>query len=327
MNRLALAGDVMLGRGVNGALEGMGPEEPWGDVPPLLRSADLRIVNLECASTAHRTPWSRTPKVFHFCAAPSAVEVPRAANISACSLANNHTLDFEEQGLLGTIEHLDAAGIRRAGAGRDLEEATRPALLDTGSEGEGRVAFVAFTDDEPPFAAGPDRPGTNHLPTSLAPDVLRRVEAAIGEAREAGASTIVFSDHRGPSVVLRPRDLFRRFARAAVDRGADVYHGHSAHVFQGAEVYRGNPILLDAGDFVDDHAMDPKMRNDRSFLFRISLEGGELRRLTPLCGFREGRGFEPCWSPTSYNPQSAVGSSRTSGRANFRRSGGCLEKR
>ena len=38
--------------------------------------------------------------------------------MNACSLANNHTLDFEEKGLLDTLEHLEAAGIRYAGAGR-----------------------------------------------------------------------------------------------------------------------------------------------------------------------------------------------------------------
>lgn len=76
------------------------------------------------------------------------------ACIDACSLANNHTLDFEERGLLDTLEHLDAADIRHTGAGRDEREAARPALLQARAE---RVAFVAFTDNEPPFAAGPDK--------------------------------------------------------------------------------------------------------------------------------------------------------------------------
>jgi poly-gamma-glutamate synthesis protein (capsule biosynthesis protein) len=80
-------------------------------------------------------------------------------------------------------------------------------------------------------------------------------------------------------MVLRPPGAFRRFARAVVDLGADVYYGHSAHVFQGVEVYRGKPILYDTGDFIDDYAVDPELRNDRSFLFRVSVEGGELRRL------------------------------------------------
>jgi poly-gamma-glutamate capsule biosynthesis protein CapA/YwtB (metallophosphatase superfamily) len=276
MITVALAGDVMLGRGVNETLRGVRPEEPWGDVLPLLLSADLRIINLECAVTGHRRPWSRTPKVFHFRADPIAVEVLRAASVDACSLANNHTLDFEEEGLLDTLRYLDDAGIRHAGAGRDLEEAARPTVLGVPPE---RVVLVAFTDNEPPFAAGPDKPGTNYLPVSMEPEALVRVEEAIGAAREEGAEIVVFSNHWGPNMVERPPELFRRFARAVVDRGADVYYGHSAHVFQGVEIYCGKPILYDTGDFIDDYAVDPRLRNDRSFLFRVTAEDGELRRL------------------------------------------------
>jgi len=273
MTTLALAGDVMLGRGVNERLGAARPEEPWGDTLTLLHSADLRIVNLECAITEHDHPWSRTPKVFHFRADPRAIDVLRTARVDACSLANNHTLDFEEKGLLDTLAHLETAGILYAGAGRNLEEAARPNLL------EGGVALIACTDNEPPFAAGPDRPGTNYLPVSLAPEVMRRVEEAVGEARDAGAKTIVFSDHWGPNMVERPRDVFRRFARAVLDRGADVFYGHSAHVFQGVEIYRRKPILYDTGDFIDDYAVDPRLRNDRSFLFLLSMNGSDLERL------------------------------------------------
>lgn len=64
MRTLALAGDVMLGRGVNDALRSMRPAGPWGDVLPLLAQADLRIVNLECALTSHSGAWSRSWKMF-----------------------------------------------------------------------------------------------------------------------------------------------------------------------------------------------------------------------------------------------------------------------
>lgn len=273
---LNLAGDVMLGRGVNEALVELPPEEVWGDMLPLLLEGDLRIVNLECAITTHKRPWTRTPKVFHFRADPRAVEVLSAARIDAVSLANNHTLDFEERGLLDTIAHLRAAGIAWAGAGANAEEASRPAILEAGGE---RVGLVAFTDNEPPFAAGPGRPGTNYLPVSVEGEVLERVEEAIARAREAGAGVVVFSNHWGPNMVERPPERFRRFARAVVDLGADVYYGHSAHIFQGVEIYRGRPILYDTGDFVDDYAVDPRLRNDWSFLFRVEVGGGGLRRL------------------------------------------------
>jgi poly-gamma-glutamate capsule biosynthesis protein CapA/YwtB (metallophosphatase superfamily) len=274
---LALCGDVMLGRGVNETLDLAHPEAPWGDVLPLLSSADLRIVNLECALTARKQPWSRTPKVFHFRADPQAVEVLKAARIDACSLANNHTLDFEEQGLLDTLACLEAAGIQYAGAGRDRKEAARPALL-----AGGQVALVAFTDNEPAFSARPDRPGTNYLPVSRELEVLRRVEEVLQSAREAGAQTVVFSNHWGPNMVERPSESFRRFARAVIDRGAHLYYGHSAHVCQGVEIYRGRPILYDTGDFIDDYAVDPYLRNDRSFLVFVSLEGGAPVRLELL---------------------------------------------
>ena len=280
MITVALVGDVMLGRRVNEALRTLRPKQTWGDVLPLLISADLRIVNLECAITDHNQPWTRTPKVFHFRADSSAVEVLKAARVDVCSLANNHTLDFEQRGLLDTMEHLKAAGIWYAGAGHNREEAARPALLAARSaDRTSRVALLAFTNNEPPFAAESDRPGTNYLPVSLEADVLGRVEAAVTAAREAGAETVVFSNHWGPNMVQRPSALFRRFARAVMDRGVDVYYGHSAHVFQGVEIYRGKPILYDTGDFIDDYMVHPKLRNDWSFLFRISLEGGEFRRL------------------------------------------------
>lgn len=285
MITLALTGDVMLGRGVAEALDDhMRPEEPWGDVMPLLEAADLRIINLECAVTDNEQPWTRTPKVFHFRAKPSAIETLRTARIDACSLANNHTLDFEEQGLVDTLEHLDAAGIRHAGAGRNQEEAADPAILTKRADHTRRVALLAFTDNEPPFAAGAGRPGTNYLPIYLKPDALRRVERAVLDVREMGVDTVIFSNHWGPNMVQRPNENFRRFARAVIDRGVDIYYGHSAHVFQGVEIYGGKPILYDTGDFIDDYAVDPELRNDWSFLFQLSVEEGRLERLdlTPV---------------------------------------------
>lgn len=276
MVTLALAGDVMLGRGVNEALRDVeDPQRPWGDVLPHLLSADLRLVNLECAVTGHLQRWSRSRKVFHFRADPAMLSYLRAAHVDGCSLANNHTLDFEEVGLLDTLRYLELAGIRHAGAGRNLEEARQPALLEAGPL---RVALIAVTDNEPAFAAGRERSGTSYLPVSLEPGVLRRVEEDIARAREAGAHLVVFSNHWGPNMVLRPPEAFRAFAHAVMDRGADVYFGHSAHVFQGVELYRGKPILYDTGDFLGDYAVDPELRNDWSFLFRVSF-GGDGRFL------------------------------------------------
>jgi poly-gamma-glutamate synthesis protein (capsule biosynthesis protein) len=110
------------------------------------------------------------------------------------------------------------------------------------------------------------------------------VERAVADVREMGVDTVIFSNHWGPNMVQRPNEIFRRFARAVIDRGVDIYYGHSAHVCQGVEIYRGKPILYDTGDFIDDYAVNSELHNDWSFLFQVSVEGGRFERLdlTPV---------------------------------------------
>ncbi len=269
----------MLGRGVDAALRHMRPHDMWGDVLPLLWQADLRIANLECALTRHAQPWVRTWKMYHFRADPGAVRFLQAARIDACSLANNHVLDFEARGLVDTLITLDAAGIRYAGAGIDSAAAAAPALLAAGGAPPCRVALLAFTDNEPAFAAAEQHPGTNYLEVSLDDATLARVADAIGRAWAAGADLVVFSNHWGANFVERPAPEFRAFARRVIELGADVYYGHSAHLCQGIEIHRGKPILYDCGDFIDDYAVDPVLRNDRSCLFRLTFATGRLQRI------------------------------------------------
>ena len=71
-----------------------------------------------------------------------------------------------------------------------------------------------------------------------------------------------------------------RFAgNRVIELGADVYYGHSAHLCQGIELHRGRPILYDTGDFIDDYAVDPVLRNDRSCLFKLMFDQGRLLRI------------------------------------------------
>ena len=285
MLTLTLIGDVMLGRGVGAALKNMHPQEMWGDVLPQLLQADLRIANLECALTRHTQPWTRSWKMYHFRADPGAVRFLQAARIDACSLANNHVLDFETRGLRDTLNTLDAAGIRHAGAGLNLKEAATPALLEVRGASPCVVALLAFTDNQPDFAAGDQHPGTHYLEVSLEAGPLARVADAIARARAQGADIVVFSNHWGANFVECPAPDFRRFARRVIELGADVYYGHSAHLCQGIEIHHGKPILYDTGDFIDDYAVDPALRNDRSCLFKLKFDQGRLRRieLFPVC--------------------------------------------
>src|SRR5262249_29965137 len=163
------------------------PAHPWGDLLPLLDEADLTVMNLECVIARGGRPWSRWPKVYHFRADPVAMTALQMAGVDCVTLANNHVLDYEEEALLEMLGLLDQGAIAYTGAGRDLEEARRPALLEALGM---RVAVVAFTDNEPGWAAQPGRPGTNSIPITLEDRALGPVGDGIAQAKAAGVDLV-----------------------------------------------------------------------------------------------------------------------------------------
>ncbi len=283
--RLGFTGDVMLGRKVDEHQRRRDVDHVWGSVRDRLRRLDGLLINLECTLSTRGEPWTETRHPFHFRADPDwAVPALDRVGVDYCSLANNHLLDFHEPALVDTLDHLDAAGIARAGAGRDREEAFRPARF---AVGDLDVACVAFTDNRPEWAAGEDEPGIAYLdgtgPESreVVRETLDRIEGVDGrgEGGRTEPDLLVASLHWGPNMVEEPSEDFREFCRWLAAEGVDVVHGHSAHVFHGVEVHDGALLCYDVGDFVDDYRVDRRLRNDRSFLFEVRVEGSEVAEL------------------------------------------------
>jgi len=277
---LAFGGDVMLGRLVNQVILQQGSGYVWGDVLPLMQETDLALVNLECTIAESGEPFM-PPRVFYFRAHPRAIEVLTVAGVDYVTLANNHALDFQSPALLETIQHLDEHGIAHAGAGANLAEASQPALLEAGGI---KVGVVAFADHFQEYRATEEMPGTRIITISTEEQHFREVKESIQAVRESGADLVVFSIHWGPNMRQVPSPEFAAFAHAVMDAGADIFHGHSAHLFQGIEIYNGKPILYDTGDLIDDYYVDPQLRNDQQLLFILTAtsQGVERIELIPL---------------------------------------------
>lgn len=277
---LALGGDAMLARYVDKAIQTKGPRHLWGDVLPLIQGADLSLVNLECVIAESGEAFV-PERVFYFRAAPKAMEALTLAGIDYATLANNHTMDFRAAALLEMIERLDEGGIAHAGAGGNAEEASQYALLETRGI---KVGVVAFADHFQEYAATESEPGTNIIPITTDQRHFRRVRESINAVRAAGADLVVFSIHWGPNLQHVPSLDFMDFAHAVVEAGADIFHGHSAHVFQGVEIYDGKPIFYDTGDLIDDYYVDMQYKNDQQLLFlvRATADGIERVDLVPI---------------------------------------------
>jgi poly-gamma-glutamate synthesis protein (capsule biosynthesis protein) len=91
------------------------------------------------------------------------------------------------------------------------------------------------------------------------------VSAAV---RSVEADAVLVSPHWGPNMVPSPVPHVRRAARALVGAGATLVAGHSAHVFHGVQ----GRVLFDLGDFIDDYAVDPVLRNDLGLLWLVTLD-------------------------------------------------------
>jgi poly-gamma-glutamate synthesis protein (capsule biosynthesis protein) len=281
---LFLCGDVMTGRGVDQILphpgnpvlyesfvrdardyvelaeRANGPvvkpvsfEYVWGDALETLRGAetDARIINLETSITRSDDFWR--DKSIHYRMHPQNIGCLTAAGISACSLANNHLLDWGHAGLAETIDVLDRAGLVHAGAGRDATAAAAPTIITI--RGKGRVLLFSLgstTSGIPPeWNAKPDRPGVNLL-EALSESSAGRVAAAMRQLKQSGdvaIASIHWGSNWGYAV---PREQVA-FAHRLIEEGFDIIHGHSSHHARLIEVFKDRLILYGCGDFINDY--------------------------------------------------------------------------
>jgi poly-gamma-glutamate synthesis protein (capsule biosynthesis protein) len=267
----------MLGRLMNDWFlrEGRSPFTP---LQPWLDRADLVAVNLECALTDRETWYEGPPKAFMFKALPVAARILKAAGVRVVSLANNHALDAGETGLQDTLRLLDEQGIAHAGAGMTLEEASRPAIVDSPS---GRISFLAYCNHQEDFAATPTKPGIRYLDLRDLEAAMATLRHDLGEARRR-TDWLVVSFHWQPNWAPEVSPEIRRLAQTCVEEGASVVWGHSPHHFQGVELVDEAAILYSTGDFVDDYAVDSTYRNDRQLLFTVTRDARGIAEVAAM---------------------------------------------
>ncbi len=244
------------------------PEAVYGDLLPVLRAGDLRIVNLECALSEKGTPVWKSGSVFK--GRPGHVRGLTAVPFDVATLANNHVLDYGLDAFSETVNVLRESGIRAVGAGLTAEGARRPLTIEV----KGLcVGIINFSEGED-LTAAVDGPGV------FGWEVEKVVESVRALRRDADIVLVIA--HAGVEYIPFPppylAEAFRRIAAA----GADLVVGHHAHVPQGIEIFGGVPICYSLGNFVFYQNTDLYSRK-RGFLLTagISPEGLSHFQVTP----------------------------------------------
>ena len=230
-------------------------------VLPTLEQADMRFVN------CMRTYSDRGILADHAPQVGQPIEMAAIftnGKFDAVTMANNHSYDSGPEALVDTRELLNRRGIQVTGAGRNLAEARRAAIVERNGV---KVAYLGYTSVGPAGSeAGPNKPGIAavrvktsyetrgpHQPVRVRTepdpkDLANLVEDITALRREVDVVVLAF--HSG--VIRLPRvisDYQVAVAHAAIDAGADMVVGHAPHIPKAIEMYKGKAIFYSIGVF------------------------------------------------------------------------------
>ncbi len=240
---------------------------------------------------------------------PEAVEALKAANIKVVGVANN--VAYGPENIMKSLAVLDAHGILHAGAGANLEEAHKPAIVERKGVKIGFLQYTAKWYREDQQIATATAPGVARIASrdgiTITPSDLERLKEDIRRLRPLVDVIVVSSHNRdglgriidsaapetnpgpvSPAALVAPIPLGPQFskgepyekelAHAAIDAGADIVYGHGSHVLKGVEVYHGKPVLYCLGNYATDWI---RMRpNNDGLAVRVLIEGKKVKRVS-----------------------------------------------
>lgn len=233
-----------------------------------LSGADIVFGNLEGALTESgettKDPGRGTQ--FAFRMPVRFAGVLREAGFNVLSVANNHSSDFGASGLRDTIAAVEANGMLAVGLKDHIAYQEIRGV---------RIAWIGFSYL------------SRHNSIRDLAEVVRLVQEAKRNAR-----LVIVTFHGGAegSEALRVRDADEeylgenrgnvvRFARTAVEAGADLVLGHGPHVLRGVECYWQKLIVYSLGNFVGYQAFSTKRAAAVSVILDMTLdEDGWVRR-------------------------------------------------
>jgi poly-gamma-glutamate synthesis protein (capsule biosynthesis protein) len=216
--KVNLVGDIMLSRQVAARIRDAGdPGLPFRGMSAFLKSSDFNFGNLEGPFSGQEDFVTWHPLVFNV--PTKHIQGLKDYGFKVLSLANNHVLDQDEDGLFFTRRYLAENGILSTGAGGDSNEAWQPAVVSVRKIAIGFVSasFTAFNDggrEDSPYVA-------RTRDTRLLRETLKRLKTQV--------DFIIVGMHAGTEYTNAPDDEQKNFARAAIDAGADVVAGAHPH--------------------------------------------------------------------------------------------------
>lgn len=256
---LNIVGDIMLSRDVQRVLNENGYDYPYEEVSYYFLEDDLTIGNLECPITKAGNAANKE-KRFIFRADYENAGALFRAGFNCLNLANNHTMDYLDEGLGDTMEALREEGISTVGAGKSGEEDITFIWEKDGYK-IGILAFSALPTEG--FFYDAKAPTVSYISTYNTDLVAEKIRSL-----ECDFKIVYF--HWGIEYMPYKTKTQESFAHMAVDNGADLVVGAHPHVIGESEMYAGVPIYYSLGNFVFDRQIQPG--TDETMILQVVID-------------------------------------------------------
>jgi len=269
---LAAGGDVMLSRHVGTKIrEAQDNALPFRKIANLFSQADIAFVNLEAPFYDQGPP---VTEGMTFKAEPETITGLNLAGIDIVSLANNHTRNKGEAGLLYTLDYLKENDITYSGAGKNFAEAHTATITEIDGL---KIAWLSYTYS--------DGVSNSSRVEAEDPDVAfldtEQMKKDVS-ATQPDSDLIIVSMHAGYEYQTNPNQQQKEFARAAIDSGAELVLGHHPHVVQTTEKYGDGYIIYSLGNLVFDQMWSEETRE--GVIAKCQFTGPDLKNVefTPI---------------------------------------------
>ena len=236
--KIAFLGDIMSG----GVLHRNNDDFISDEVLNYLFSFDFRVANFECAVGDNLEYDEEKMQGKKNIIYSKEVDFDKLLimGINVVSIANNHICDLGENGLNNTIRLLKENGIKYCGAGKNIDEASEPAVISINSK---NIAFLAFT------YRGVASHVATHNQAGVNPLDEKKIIRDIKEAKQKFDYVFVIP-HWGKEYTHFPTNECKRLAYCMIHAGADGIVGSHSHQIQPLVRYRRKPIFFSLGNFL-----------------------------------------------------------------------------
>ena len=229
------------------------------EIQAICADADIVVLNLEKPLTDVINPLGKCPPDYY--APTDTIYGIKLLHPKAVTLANNHIMDQQEQGLQSTMNVLTQNGIQYVGAGSNLNEARKPIIID---EKGYKVGIYACCEKEFSYATETTAGANAFDPLETFDDINK-----LGKI----CDYLVVLFHGGMEMYPYPTPYQQRVCRKMCEKGADLVVCQHSHIIGCEEKCANGRIVYGQGNFLLDETSDESWNS--GLIMEVTIEGND----------------------------------------------------